>query len=151
MSRMVIRPPAARFHVEPQHGPSDLQNYAAVDQAKFYGSPAMGAQGGAPDFRFGATEIRYHIQDLLQINPAREQPRLDYTSGRQPFFRSLHNWRWSRTFMSASPRFGGRWAYVGYIQNAYAERARITGVATRRGTTYRYQTPRSIQTREIPL
>ena len=28
--------------------------------------------------------------------------------------------------MSASPRFGGRWAYVGYITKQYTERARMS-------------------------
>lgn len=151
MSRMVIRPPAARVHLEPQQGPLvGRQTYGAVDQAKSYGSPFMGRQSGKPSFTEGGREFQTTWQDFLQINPAREQPRLDFTSGRQPFYRSGHLRRFVRTFMAASPKFRGRWAYVGYIQRQYAERTRMTGVPTRQGTTYRY--PRfQIPTREIPL
>lgn len=77
-------------------------------------------------------------QDLLQINPAHSQPNLIYYSGAQPFIRTGHMRRWTRTFMSAGPRFQGRVAYVGVLQRQYTERTRLTGVPTRQGTTYRY-------------
>jgi len=151
MSQALRRPPAKMVYRAPQQGPLvGRQTYAAVDTAKSYGAPEAGRRAGSLDFRAGARQIIYTIQDLLQVNPAHEQPRLIYNSGAQPFTRSLHNWRWSRTFMSASPRFVGRWAYVGQIQRAYTERARITGVSTRQGTTYSY--PRFISApRSVPL
>lgn|SRR5215471_2986707 len=150
MSRMVRRPPATRFHLAPQQGPltasqqapstargpygrgpnRDLgrQTYGAVDQIKAYG----GGAGGVVD----TLPIDYAWQDRIQINPAHEQPRLDFTSGAQPLIRWGLLRRYSRTYMSASPRFRGRWFYVGLIQRQYADRARMTGVATRQGTTY---------------
>ncbi|HYR17886.1 MAG TPA: hypothetical protein VEQ15_00245 [Myxococcales bacterium] len=139
MSQMLRRPPAKEVHVEPQQGPLvGRQTYAAVDSAKSYGAPEAGRQAGSIDLRPEAREIEYVWQLFQQMNPAHEQPRLDFTSGRQPFTVGMQLRRFSRTRMTASPRFLGRWAYVGQIQRAYAERARITGVATRRGTTYAY-------------
>ena len=169
MSRMLARPPAKMVHLAPQQSPDlstsrrsftevlfgrmapgdvppphrDLvqQSFGAVDSWRRYG----GASAGSQDLRQANV---YKFQDFQIIPPAHEQPRLDFTSGRQPFVRWRAIQRWSRTFMSASPRFGGRWAYVGYIQRQYAERPRLTGVATRLGTTYQYprriSAPRSI-------
>lgn len=89
-------------------------------------------------------------QDLLQINPAHSQPNLIYYSGAQPFIRTGHLRRWTRTFMSAGPRFQGRVAYVGVLQRQYTDRTRMTGVPTRQGTSYRY--PRyKVSPRAIPL
>lgn len=153
MSRMVIRPPAARFPVIPQQGPltrsqqapsqtqvpggdaaipeRDLgrQTFGAVDSPKRYG----GAQAGNIDFR---TMFQYVWQDRVQVNPAHEQPRLIFYSGAQPLIRWGMLRRFTRTFMAASPRFQGRWLYVGFIQRHYTERARMTGMPSRRGTTY---------------
>src|SRR5215471_4862023 len=150
MSRMVRRPAATRFHTEPQQGPlttsqtattavrgpagggpmRDLarQSFGAVDQVKAYG----GGSGGTAD----SLPFQYVWQDRVQVNPAREQPRLIFNSGAQPLIRWGLMRRFTRTFMSASPRFQGRWAYVGFIQRGYTERARMTGVATRQSVTY---------------
>lgn len=126
MSRALIRPPAARFHVEPQEGPTfPVGAGGTIDSAKNYGSSTT-------------TQLPIDVQwqDRLQVNPAREQPRLVFYSGAQPLIRWGLNRRYTRTFMSASPRFQGRWAYVGFIMRHYTERARMTGVATRQGVTY---------------
>ena len=155
---MVRRPPATRYHLlstggSAQQGPltanalapnmafapvgdpatprRDLarQTHGAVDQTKKFG----GAQAGAEDHR---TNIQYTWQDRVQVPPAHEQPRIPFNSGGQPLVRWGLMRRFSRTYMTASPRFQGRWFYVGYIQRFYADRARITGVATRQGKTY---------------
>lgn len=158
MSRMLRRPPATRFHLlitggSNQPGPltasapaanmafapigdkatprRDLarQTHGAVDQTKRFGR----AQGGVEDDR---SVIQYTWQDRVQVPPAHEQPRIPFASGGQPLVRWGLMRRFSRTYMAASPRFQGRWFYVGYIQRFYADRARLTGVATRQGTTY---------------
>lgn len=166
MSRMLIRPPAGRVHLLPQQGPlttqqqaltavstaiggpprRDLarQTYGAVDQFKAYGG---GAGGTVDDLPF-----QYVWQDRIQVNPFHEQPKLDLTSAAQPLIRWGLNRRYTRTFMSASPRFQGRWAYVGYILRHYTDRPRMTGVATRLGTTYvPPRTPAGPGTRAIVL
>lgn len=169
MSRMVLRPPAARVHLLPQQGPlastvaapnqrfapagdfatpaRDLgrQTMGAVDQTKRFGL----GQAGSIDWR---TIIQYVWQDRVQVNPAHEQPKLIFYSGAQPLVRWGLNRRYSRTFMAASPRFFGRWAYVGFQQRFYAERPRLTGVATRQGKTYVMARPSSGPgPRAIPL
>lgn len=126
MSQMLRRPPAKELYRAPQHGPTfaGVNAVGAVDSAKWYGSSST------TQLPFQTTRL-----DVLQVNPAHEQPRLDFTSGRQPFIR----WgvrQWTRTGMTASPRFFGRWFYVGQIQRAYTERARMTGNPSRLGTTY---------------
>lgn len=166
MSRMLARPPAKMVHLPPQQGPltasqptwvpqtvppgdmqtpgRDLgrQTFGAVAQPKSYGS----AQAGSVDFR---SVIVYVWQVFTNVNPAHEQPKLIYYSGAQPFTVGMQLRRFSRTFMAASPRFTGRWAYVGLLQRQYTERARLRGVPTRQGTTYAYPrfttAPRAIQ------
>src|SRR4029077_10667172 len=145
MTRMLVRPPARYVYVPPQEG--ILQHVtgktagAAVDTNK-----------GADLWRGSSTTQRaldVDTLDLQQINPAHEQPKLIYYSGAQPIIR----WGWRRfvrTFMSASPRFRGRWFYVGIIQRQYTERARMTGVTTRQGTSYSYARFK-ISPRTIPL
>jgi hypothetical protein len=139
---MLRRPPAREICWPRLTGPSNRQNYGAVDQAKSYGQK----QAGKLDLR---SVILYVWQDFLQINPVHDQPKLIFTSGFQPFIRMGSMRRWSRTFMAASPRFQGRWAYVGLQQRIYTERTRMTGVITRQGTTYKYPrfkvSPRAIQ------
>lgn len=139
MSKLTRMAPAKEIVWDRLEGPSNLQTYAAIDSAKNYGG-AGEALGRA---------IRYFWQDILQINPAREQPKLIFNSAAQPFVRTGHLRRFSRTYMSASSPFQGRWAYVGTQQRVFAERTRMTGVATRLGTTYRYPrfrvAPRAIQ------
>lgn len=158
MSHMIRRPPAARYHLlttggSSQQGPliasapapnmafapvgdfktprRDLgrQTFGAVDQTKKFGF----GQAGVSDER---TNIQYTWQDRVQVPPAHEQPRIPFNSGGQPLVRWGLMRRFSRTYMAASPRFQGRWAYVGFMQRHFTERARITGVATRQGTTY---------------
>lgn len=140
-----LRRPAARFVIrDPLEGQSGRVTGktagAAMNADKAYGG---GAAGSFDTSRF----VTYWL-DLLQINPAHEQPKLIYYSGAQPFTR----WgvrRIVRTFMSASPRFGGRWAYVGYVNKQYTERSRMAGMKSRQGTTYAYPRfavrPRTIQ------
>lgn len=134
MSQMLRRPPAKEVSWERQQGLSGRQTFAAVDQAKNYG----GGRAGSEELRPWVAKFQVVWQDILQINPAHSQPNLIYSSGAQPFIRTGHMRRWTRTFMSASPRFLGRAFYVGLIERQYTERARITGVPTRLGTTYRY-------------
>jgi len=134
LSRILRRPPAKEIVWDRLHGPSDIQHYAAVDQAKNFGAPAVLGYGGEIDALGRA--IRYFWQDLLQINPAREQPKLILYSAAQPFVRTGHLRRFSRTYMSASMPFLGRWAYVGAQQRQYTERTRMTGLPMRRGLTY---------------
>lgn len=145
MSRMLVRPPARFVYIPPQEGifgrVTGKTGGAVVDTNK-----------GA-DLRRGSSTTQLPLQvrtlDTEQINPAHEQPKLIYTSGAQPFIR----WGWRRyvrTFMSASPRFQGRWFYIGVIQRQYTERARMTGVATRQGTSYTYRRFK-VSPRTIPL
>lgn len=129
---MVRRPPASRFHLVEQQGILQRVEYGTVDTAKNYG-PSATTQ----------LPIRATWQDRVQVNPAHEQPKLVLYSAAQPFIRWGMMRRYTRTFMAASPRFFGRWAYVGFIERRYTERARITGVTTRLGTTYRLPAPGS--------
>lgn len=141
----LLRRPPARFVIhERLEGPSNRVGAGGLTNAvKSYG----GAQRGllSPD----TPEFAYLWQDRIQINPAHEQPKLIYSSGAQPLWRTTHLRRMVRTFMSAGPRFTGRWFYIGQQINQYKDRTRITGVPTRRGTTYRYPrykvAPRTIQ------
>lgn len=154
-----VKPPAKNVVRAPQQGPltnmqaamsavekagggppqRDLgrQTFGAVDQVKAYG----GSQAGGVAFDALGQRFEYTWQDRVQANPAHEQPKLIFYSGAQPLIRWGLMRRFTRTFMAASPRFQGRWAYVGYIQRHYAERTRLTGVITRQGRTYRYQVP----------
>ena len=121
---------------------------AAMNATKSYTGGAAGAYS-PPDL---SRTITYTWRDLLLINPAHEQPKLIYYSGAQPFSRWGAVRRYSRTFMTAGGRFLGRWAYIGVQQRNYTERARMTGVATRQGTTYSYPrfkvSPRTIRLSE---
>jgi hypothetical protein len=166
MSRMLQRPPA-RFvvHDRPEGLFGRVTGKTAggmMNAAKSYATSNAGnldlRDGGsnialpATMPSFGTRLARTFLivwQDLLQINPAHSQPNLIYYSGAQPFIRTGHMRRWTRTFMSAGPRFQGRVAYVGVLERVYTERTRITGVPTRQGTSYRYPrykvSPRAIQ------
>lgn len=144
MSGLLRRPPA-RFVIFPRlEGPSNLVGAGGQQHpVKAYG----GAQTGR--IRPDTPDFAYLWQDRIQVNPAHEQPKLIYTSGAQPIWRTTHLRRMVRTFMSAGPRFTGRWFYIGVVLNQYKERTRITGVTTRRGVSYRYPryrvAPRTIQ------
>ena len=142
MNRLT-RPPARFVYMPPQEGifqrvTGKTAGAAAIPAADNYG-PSQTTQ-----FHMQTTRM-----DIQQINPAHEQPKLVYYSGAQPFIR----WgvrKFTRTFMSSSPRFGGRWFYVGITQRQYTERSRMTGVTTRQGTSYTY--PRfKTSPRTIPL
>lgn len=150
-----VKAPAARVVLLPQQGPlatsqtamssqvttartaprRDLarQSFGAVDQVRAYGGADAGAVTNRP--------FEYTWQDRVQVNPAHEQPKLIFNSGAQPLIRWGLARRFVRTFMSASPRFQGRWAYVGYIQRHYTERARLTGNPSRLGRTYVMRRP----------
>ena len=166
-STQIRRPPASRVHLAPQQGPlgstvmppsahmtppgdfpipkRDLgrQTFGAVDSYRRYGNGQSGSIDPA------ARDFQYVWQDRIQVNPAHEQPRLVFYSGAQPFIRWGLMRRFSRTFMAASPRFQGRWAYVGFIQRHYTERARISGNISAQRASYAYPTfaraPRTIQ------
>lgn len=122
MSSLIKRPPA-RFQVDERlTGPSNLQKYGAVDSDR---SPGL--------YRGSSTTqlpMDHHWDDMLQVNAAHEQPKLIFNSGAAPFIRWGHR-RWVRTFMTASPRFGGRWAFIGTITRAFADRGRMTGMPGR--------------------
>jgi hypothetical protein len=143
MSGMLRRPPAKEIVWPREHGLTSRQNYAAVDSWKRYGD----GYAGAPDP--AQMPIRVYWQDILQLNPVLGTPKLIAYSAAQPFIRTGHLRRFTRTFMRASTRFLGRWTYVGLQQRLYTERARMTGVTTRRGTSYAYArfrvAPREIQ------
>lgn len=132
MSGMLRRPPAKEVVWPRQQGLSDRQNFAAVDSWKRYGN------GYAGNLDPARMPIRVWWQDILQLNPALGTPKLIAYSAAQPFIRTGHLRRFTRTFMRASGRFMGRWAYVGVQQRLYTERARMTGVPMRLGTTYAY-------------
>lgn len=144
MSQLLRRPPARFVIHERMEGPSGLVGVGGLTNAvKSYG----GAQTGR--LRPDTPDFAYLWQDRIQINPAHEQPKLIYSSGAQPLWRTTHLRRVVRTFMSAGPRFTGRWFYIGQQINMYRERTRLTGVTTRRGWSYRYPryrvAPRTIQ------
>lgn len=144
MSGLLRRPPARFVIFDRMEGPSGLARVGGLTNAvKSYGGAQRGIQ--SPD----TPAFEYRWQDRIQVNPAHEQPKLIYSSGAQPLWRTTHLRRIVRTFMSAGPRFTGRWFYVGQVLNAYTARGRMTGVTTRRGTTYRYPryrvAPRTIQ------
>lgn len=158
MSGMIRRPPATRFHLvetgrqgfltKSQIAPTSVgppsasaphrdlgrQTFGAVDSFKAYG----GAQAGSTADGALGQAFQYTWQDRIQVNPAHEQPKLIFYSGAQPFIRWGAVRRFVRTFMAASPRFQGRWAYVGFMQRHYAERPRLTGIPGRLGSTYVY-------------
>jgi hypothetical protein len=141
MTQMLRRPPAKEICWPRLAGPSNLQHYAAVDSDR-----------GA-ELRRGSDTVQHPEeiawQDLLQLQPVKEQPKLVLYSAAQPFIRTGHMRRWTRTFMSASGRFLGRWAYIGIQQRLYTERTRMTGVPMRTGLTYQVPrfkvAPRAIQ------
>lgn len=143
MSRLVRQVPAKEICWPRPAGPSDIQHYAAIDTAKRY----SGASAGVLDTR---QQNAYVWQDYERIGPVKEQPKLVLYSAAQPFVRTGHMRRWSRTFMAASGRFLGRWAYVGTQSRQYTERTRITGVPMRTGRTYVYPSYRPA-TRTIQL
>ena len=129
-----LRKPPARFFVSPDpEGTSQLvkgkTGGAVMDSRKRY----VESKGGTTTP--GGRPFLYKILDLVQINPAHEQPRLVFNSGGQPIIRWGFR-RYSRTFMTAGPRFYGRWFYLGQQMNQFVARPRITGVPTRLGTTY---------------
>jgi len=149
MSRMLRRPPAKSVMLADQQGPLTASVAAPNERfappgdiltpARDIGRQTFGAADQTKNFSLQQANdlpIVYPWQDRVQVNPAHEQPKLIFTSGAQPLIRWGLMRRYSRTFMSASPRFMGRWAYVGFIQRHYTERARMTGVATRQGKTY---------------
>jgi hypothetical protein len=142
MTRLIRQVPAKEICWPRPPGPSGRQNYAAVDNSKRY----AGAAAGSVD---PLQSNVYVWQDLERIGPVLEQPKLILYSAAQPFVRTGHMRRWSRTFMSASARFLGRWAFVGVQQNVYTQRTRMTGVPMRTGVTYSYArfrvSPRTIK------
>lgn len=135
----MLRRPAARFVIHPRPEGASGRVTGKTAGAIVTGEHAYGgAQRGVvdPTSTFHTTYL-----DFLQLNPAHEQPKLIFNSGAQPIIR----WgvrRFVRTYMSAGPRFLGRYAYVGVLIRTYTERTRMTGVVTRQGTTYRYPRPR---------
>lgn len=138
------RPPARIVPRERLQGPSNRQSFGAVDQHK----DASFHRGDLSGIQLPVTIGTPYIQ---QINPVPEVPKLINYSAAQPV--TIWGWRrYTRTHMSAGPRFLGRWVAVGAIIRAYTERGRMTGVATRQGVTYsvpRYKV--SPGTRTIPL
>lgn len=143
MSKMLRRPPARQVFWDRLQGPSNRQSFGAVDQRK----DASHTRGDLTGIQ-GPAEIR--VVYTMQVNPARSQPKLIKSSAAQPVI--IWGWRrFVRTHMTAGPRFQGRWAYVGTMIRQYTERGRMTGVATRQGTTYSYPRfrvspgPRAIQ------
>jgi hypothetical protein len=146
MSRMLVRPPASflsRREAGALDQPLPRGGRGDVDSAKAWG----GRSAGSVDARQPAMYDTYWI-DTLQVNPAHDQPKLIYYSGGQPIVRWGFR-RFVRTRMSASPRFFGRWVYVGLIQNQFVARGRLRGVPTRQGTSYAYPAfqvaPRNVQ------
>lgn len=130
MSKMLRRPPARFDTWERQPGLSGRQTFGAVDSDL---APGL-RRGDGLTIMEAATITTPYIQ---QINPRPEQPKLIFNSAAQPF--TVWGWRrFNRTHMTAGPRFQGRWAAVGVIIRSYADRGRMTGVATRQGSTYVY-------------
>jgi hypothetical protein len=149
MSRMLVRPPAARVHLLPQQGPLTAsaparnEGFAPADDkltpARDVGRQTFGATDATKNYGpsgFTQPPMTWTWQDRVDVPPVSEQPKLIFVSGAQPLVRWGLMRRFSRTYMTASPRFQGRWAYVGFIQRHFTDRARMTGVATRQGTTY---------------
>ena len=145
MAHSILRKPPARYVAWPREEGQTQRIKGGggqlFDASKRYGGAALGNQRPAiPSFL-------YHWIDMLQINPAVEQPRLVFNSGAQPIIRWGYR-RFVRTFMAAAPRFYGRWFFAGTQVNQFVARGRMTGVITRQGTTYvspRFQTgPRAI-------
>jgi hypothetical protein len=137
MATMVRRPPARFFLYDEPEGLSGRVSGATggsvVDQAKVYG----GAKGGS--VAHDLPVFAHVTSDFIQLNPAHEQPRLIFNSGAQPIIRWGFR-RFVRTFMTAGPRFYGRWFYSGLQMNQFVQRGRVTGIPGRLGTSY--YTPR---------
>jgi hypothetical protein len=145
MAHSILRKPPARF----QDWPRDEGLTQRIkggggqlfDASKRYGQAALG------NSRLETPSFLYRWIDTVQINPASEQPKLVFNSAAQPIIRWGYR-RIVRTLMAAGPRFYGRWFYAGTQINQFVARGRMTGVTTRRGTTYlapRFQTgPRAI-------
>ena len=128
----MLRRPPARFSVHPRlQGNSNRVSFGIVDSAR----NAEESRGDGLTIMRPATITTPYIQ---QINPRPEQPKLIFSSGAQPF--TVWSWRrFNRTHMTAGPRFQGRFIAAGAILRQYTERGRMTGVATRQGTTYQYR------------
>ena len=145
MARSILRKPPALFvpYLREQGVTQRIRGGGGqlFDASKNYSGASLGNQRPAvPGFL-------YRWIDMVQINPAMEQPKLVFNSGAQPIIRWGYR-RIVRTMMAAGPRFYGRWFYAGKIENQFVARGRMTGVPTRLGTTYlapRFQTgPRAI-------
>lgn len=83
-----------------------------------------------------------HWDDIVQVNPVLEQPKLIFYSLAQPIIRWGHR-RFVRAAtdgglhgMRAGPRFLGRWAYVGIQMAQFRDRGKTAG-AQGRPFTYR--------------
>jgi hypothetical protein len=145
MAHSLLRKPPARFVAYPrQEGQSQRIRGGGgqlFDASKKYGGAILGNP------RPSIASFLYRWIDTIQINAAHEQPKLVWNSGAQPIIRWGYR-RFVRTFMAAAPRFYGRWFFAGTQANQFVMRGRMTGVTTRRGTTYltpRFQTgPRAI-------
>lgn len=89
--------------------------------------------------------FQYHYDDIIQVNPVLEQPKLIFYSLAQPIIRWGHR-RFVRPLstgaygMRAGPRFFGRWAYVGIQLAQFRDRGKTAGVQGR-PFTYSYPPP----------
>ena len=79
----------------------------------------------------------YHYDDIVQINPVLEQPKLIFYSIAQPIIRWGHR-RFVRAATDgglhgqrAGARFFGRWAYVGIQMAQFRDRGKTAGVQSR--------------------
>jgi hypothetical protein len=138
--------PPARFVIEP--APQGQTNRIRGGGGQLFDASKKYGGGGGGKVNPAFPNFLYRWIDIIQVNPASEQPRLIYNSGAQPIIRWGYR-RFVRTFMAASPRNMGRWFYAGTTVNQFVARGRMTGVTTMRrpANTYpRFQTgPRTIQ------
>jgi len=90
--------------------------------------------------------FQYHYDDLLQVNPVLEQPKLIFYSLAQPIIRWGHRrfvrppWDGGLHGQRAGARFFGRWAYVGIQLAQFRDRGKTAGVQGR-PFTYSYPPP----------
>lgn len=107
----------------------------------------VGYQRGRPPATFVPSPrsilgFQYHYDDIIQVNPVLEQPKLIFYSLAQPLIRWGHR-RFVRPLlaaqygMRAGPRFAGRWAAIGIQVAQFRDRGKTAGVQGR-PFTYNY-------------
>lgn len=135
-----LRPPAIGAPVI--YGTADAPAGAGRSSGRRPLSTIVGTPRGQS--RRSIRGFQYHYDDIVQVNPVLEQPKLIFYSLAQPIIRWGHR-RFVRAAtdgglhgMRAGPRFLGRWAYVGVQMAQFRDRGKTAGVM---GRPFTYRVP----------